>query len=245
MALEKPAEDLQEVGLDTELGSKVDLGLTFTNTKGESKTLKEFTVTGKPIVITPVYYDCPRLCGLLLNGATKLFNELNLKFGEEYEVLTVSFNDREKPHLAEKRESEYKARLTKAGAVKEAWNFLYGDKENISVLMRQIGFKYLRDKDDFAHTAAIIILTPQGEISQYFTGIEFSAWDVRLALIEASQGKVGSLLDHILLYCFRYDHAEGKYTWAVFNIMRVLGIVSILILVGVVFWATRAKKLKS
>lgn len=241
-AIEKPQEEMSEVGLDTKLGNKVNLDLKFTTSDGETKTLKEITQLRKPIIITPVYYDCPRLCGLLLSGATKLFNNLNLKLGEEYEIVTVSFDQTEGPDKAKKRELEYKEKLTRPGANHKFWHFLVGTQENISVLMREIGFKYQKDKEEFAHTAAIIILTPEGEISQYFTGIEFSAWDVRLAVIEASQGKVGSLIDHFLLYCFRYDHAEGKYTWAVFSVMRVAGLASILILLSVIYWASRGKK---
>lgn len=242
-AVEQPGEELKEAGLDTKQGTQVNLNLEFTTSSGEKKALKDIVSGKKPILVTPVYYDCPRLCGLLLTGASKLFNEINLKMGDEYEILTVSFNPEETPELAKKRELEYKKKITRTDVNTDGWHFLVGTKENISVLMTQIGFKYFKDQDEYAHTAAIIVLTAQGEISQYFTGIDFSSWDSRLAIIEASQGKVGSVIDHFLLYCFRYDHAQGKYTWAVFNLIRVVGLASIVLLFTVVFWAARKNRL--
>jgi protein SCO1/2 len=241
LAIEKPDEELKDVGLNTKLGTQVDLNLVFTTSDGQEKPLKEIIAGNKPILLTPVYYDCPRLCGLLLTGATTLFNQLNLKMGDDYEVLTVSFNPDETSELAKKRESEYKMKLNRPDSNPAGWHFLTGKKENISVLMQQIGFKYAKDGNEYAHTAAIIVLTAKGEISQYFTGIEFSPWDSKLSIIEASQGKMGSVIDHILLFCFRYDHLQGKYTWAVFNLVRVVGASSIVVLLAVVFWASRRK----
>lgn len=243
-AIEKPGEELKEVGLSTQLGAKVDLSLPFTTSDGREVPLNQMVGGKRPIVLIPVYYTCPRLCGLLLNGALHLFNQLNLQMGSEYEVITLSFDPSEGPELSSKRESEYKGKLSKVGADKNGWHFVTGTKERISALMEQIGFKYFKDKDEYAHTAAIIILTPQGEISQYFTGIDFSSWDVRLAIIEASQGKIGSLIDHFLLFCFRYDHAEGKYTWAVFNLLRLVGLATILALLAIILFAVRDKQRK-
>ena len=237
LATENGAEIPKEVGLDTKLGTKVDLNLRFNTSSGEEKSLNQIVSGKKPLLIIPVYYECPRLCGLLLSGATGLFNQINLKMGDEFEVVTVSFNPDDTPALALKKELEFKKKINRPDHNLDYWHFLVGKKENITLLMQQIGFKYKKEEDEFAHTAAIIVLTPDGEISQYFTGIDFSAWDTRLSIIEASLGKVGSIVDHILLYCFRYDHAQGKYTWAVFNLLRVVGLASIGLVLAVIFWA--------
>ena len=238
-AVEDPGTELSKVGIDTKQGQVLDLELVFTNTKGETKKLKDIVDPAKPIIITPVYYDCPRLCGLLLNGFMKLTQEIDLKMGLDYQVLTISFDDSEQPSLAEKRANEYYKEANLTPEQSNAWHFLVGNKENVTKLMSQIGFRYFKEDEEFAHSAVIIVLTPQGEISQYFTGIEFSPWDARLALIEASQGKIGSLVDHILLFCFRYDHKQGKYTWAIGNFLKAGGTVTLLVLAYIIYWAAR------
>ena len=255
LALEDPGEELQSVGLSTTLGAQIDPDLVFTASDGEAVRLGEILEQGKPVVITPVYYRCPRLCGLFLDGVTTLLAELELKLGEDYRLLTVSFDESEGPDLAETRRAGYHAKLIEAlephgpdveqqmqlltERLKADWEFAVSVDGSGAELMRQLGFEYRRDKADFAHTAALMILTPQGIISQYFTGVRFSAWDVRLALIEASQGAIGSMLDHVLLYCFRFDPTKGKYTWAAFNVMRIGGILTLVCLVGFIFWAAK------
>ena len=238
-ALEDPGTELARAGIDTKQGQVLDMELVFTTSNGESKKLKEIVDPNKPIIITPVYYDCPRLCGLLLNGFMKLTQEMDLKMGLDYQVLTISFDDTEQPSLAQKRANEYYTEAKLSPEQSNAWHFLVGNKENVTKLMSQIGFRYFKEDEEFAHSAVIIVLTPQGEISQYFTGIEFSPWDARLAIIEASQGKIGSLVDHILLFCFRYDHKQGKYTWAVSNFLKAGGTVTLLVLAYIIYWAAR------
>ncbi|MCO6429378.1 MAG: SCO family protein [Deltaproteobacteria bacterium] len=238
-AIEKPGEELQEVGIKQRLGEIVDLSLPLTSADGDSRPIKSILDEGKPIMLVPVYFECPRLCGLLLSGVLELLNNMDLELGKDFQVLTVSFDPSEGPKLAQKRAAEYRSKLTKGGENSSNWHFAVGADADIDALMRQIGFQYKPDGKDFAHTAAVIILTPEGEISQYFTGIEFSPWDVRLALVEASRGKVGSLFDQVLLFCFRYDHLQGKYTWAAFNFVRVGAILSVLGLISLVYFAAR------
>jgi protein SCO1 len=241
-AIEKPETELSKSGIDTKQGQKINLDLSFTNALGEKKSLKELIDNKKPIILVPVYYGCPRLCGMLLGGVTKLLRDLDLRLSEDYQVVTLSFDDTEGFELAKKKSEKYYSDLSLSADQTQSWNFLVGDSENIHSLMSQIGFRYFKDKDEFVHAATIIILTPQGEISQYFTGVEFSPWDVRLALIEASQGKIGSIVDHILLFCFRYDHLKGKYIWAVSNFIRAGGAISLLFLIAVVIWASRRSR---
>lgn len=242
-AIEHPEQVLDnEVGIFTVLGTKVDLNRQFTDSDGRKATLREFAHPDKPIVVVPVYYRCPRLCGLLLDGVATLVSAMSLSLGQEYSVLAVSFNPIEISNEARLTQEKFRPRMTgEAARGYASFKFLVGDEGNVKALMDQIGFKYIPDGQDFAHSAAIMILTPSGEISQYFTGIEFSPWDVRLALIEASNGGVGTAVDHLLLYCFRFDQLQGKYTWAVLGLLRIGGVLTLLGLASV-FIFVRLKK---
>lgn len=237
MAIENPAEVLNtEVGIFTELGKKVDLNRVFTSSSGEQKALRDFMLPEKPVLIVPVYYKCPRLCGLVLDGVVQLLNELALTLGSDYAVLAIGFDPRETPADAAKVRGGFIERLAaRAAPGAEGFKFLLGDADQVAGVMAELGFRYKLDGADFAHSAAVMILTPGGEISQYFTGIQFPAWDVRLALIEASQGKIGSAIDHFLLFCFRFDPLQGKYLWAVEAVLRIGGAVTLLGL-GAVYW---------
>ncbi len=236
-AIERPENVIgSEVGVFTELGIAVDQSLLFTDSTGNTRALSEFFVEEKPLVIAPVYYKCPRLCGLLLDGLYSLINKLPLKLGDDFNVLVVGFDPTESASDAEEVRSKLNIRLKEeARGVTGALNYVVGDERSTATLMDQLGFRYKKDGEDFAHSAALMILTPTGEISQYFTGIEFSPWDVRLALVEASQGKIGTAIDHLLLYCFRFDPLQGKYTWAVVALLRVGGVLT-LIGLGLVYF---------
>lgn len=245
-ALEKPGENLNEVGVSTERGAQIDLSLKFTNSTGSELALSEIGNPDRPKIIIPVYYHCPRLCGLLLGGVKTLLNELQLQIGSDYDVLTVSFNPHEGTALARKRKQEFTAGFTGLGDAQTGWHFLTGSAENVNPLMLQLGFNYKPDGSDFAHTAAIFLLTPEGKISQYFTGVTFSAFDTKLALIEASESKIGSTLDHVLLFCFRFDPSIGKYTWAAFGVMRAGGIITLVLLIVLFYrlWSNDHNKRK-
>jgi len=233
-ALEKPKEKLEGVGLATERGDSVDLSLTFTDSDGTTKTLGELVAGTKPIILIPAYYSCPRLCGLLLKGVSELLNKIDLTLGEDFRVVTVSFNTREGAADAHRAQETWRSRFKGKGDPL-AWHFLVGDSKNVDPLMEQIGFRYLPDGKEFAHTAVIMLLTPSGEISQYFTGISFPTWDVRLALVEASKGEIGTAFDQVLLYCFRFDPTKGKYTWFAFNVVRAGGAITLILLAGLIF----------
>lgn len=236
-AVEDPGEmAAQQVGIFTELGGKVNLDRQFTDVNGTTKSLKDFALPGKPIVIAPVYYKCPRLCGLLLNGVYDLLNELPLKLSHDYSVLVVGFDPTETPQDAREVMTKFNARLV--GDAREgrgAIQYLVGTPENVSALMSELGFKFMKDGVDFAHSAAVMILTSTGYISQYFTGILFPQWDVRLSLVEASKGGIGTAIDHFLLYCFRFDAVKGRYTWAVVGLLRVGGVLT-LIGLGLIYY---------
>lgn len=238
-ALEHPEENLTETTIVSRLGEQVDPKIELIDSSGKNVNFADISAGKTPLVLIPAYYDCPRLCGLVMSGAVKVFNDLKLQLGKEYKVLSVSIDPEESSELAAKREHEYRGRLSQQNIPDDAWRFFVGKENQVQSLMRTVGFGYKRDGDEFAHSAALFILTPEGKVSQYFTGIEFSAWDMRLALIDASQGGIGSAIDHVLLYCFRFDPTKGKYTLAVLNIIKLGGVITLVGLGVVFFYATR------
>ena len=243
-ALDNPGGQLEEVGVQPILGNKVDFSGYFTDSSGNQVLLSDIIRKGIPAIFVPVYFDCPRLCGLVLNGLIDLIGTLELKFGSEYQVVVPSFDPTETAQQAQEKKTFYSAKLSKQGINPSDWHFLVGSEENVKKLMRELGFRYSKDGEEYAHSSAIILLTPEGEISQYFTGIEYPAWDVRLALVEASQGKIGSALDHVMLFCFRFDQLKGKYTWATLNLLRVGAALTVVFLVGLIFHFYRKERAK-
>lgn len=229
-AIEHPETELGVAGITTQLGSKVDLNKRFLRADGSEASLSELMLEGRPLVIVPAYYHCPRLCGLVHDGVVKLFNELGLKLGDDFRAVTISFDTTEKPRQAAKVRDRVLKNLI-ADHTPDGWEFLLGSDDSVGTVMRQIGFGYVKDGSEFAHGSGIFIVTPQGEVSQYFTGIEFPATDVRLGLVEASKGRIGTPIDHVMLFCFRFDPTKGRYTWAAANIMRAGGLITLLALV--------------
>lgn len=230
-AIEKPGDLEGKVGVFTELGTKVDIDAALTSEKGQSFTIKDLLSDGKPLIVVPAYYSCPRLCGLLLDGVTNLVNDLQLKLGKDYKILVISFDPADIPQRAAEKAQKFRDRIiNKTESLESDFIFSTASPHVITKIMNQLGFFYIPDGKDFAHSAAIMLLTPGGEISQYFTGIQFTEWDVRLALIEASSGAIGSAIDHLLLYCFRFDPLQGKYTWTVFATLRIGGVLTLVIL---------------
>ena len=241
IALEHPGTELEEVGVMPILGHKIDLDLSFTTSDGVATTLRALARPGRPFILVPAYYHCPRLCGLVLSGVAELIDSIKLNLGDDFEVITYSFDFAEDVALAAKNAAKFKKLVSKPLS-SQNWPFLIGSEQSVTTLSDQIGFHFRRDGPEFAHTSAIILLTPEGEISQYFTGISYPAWDVKLALVEASKGKIGSTMDHILLYCFRFDPTKGKYTWAVFGLLKVVGVLTILLLGGLIVRLLRAER---
>jgi len=185
------------------------------------------------VIVNLVYYQCPMLCGEVLQGMSAAVKVLKLTPGKEYEVVTVSIDPREGPDLATAKKQSVMERLGRPGAEK-GWHFLVGDQPNIDALAKSIGWHYQYDPkiNQFAHAAGIVLVTPEGTIAQYYYGVEYSARDLRLGIIEASQNKVGSLADQVLLYCYHYDPRTGKYGAVVTNIVRLGGLVTVFLLGG-------------
>lgn len=222
---------LKEVKIEQKLDQQLPLELAFRDETGQSVKLSQF-FGNKPVVLALVYYDCPMLCTQVLNGMVTSFRVLPFQIGNEFDVVTVSFDPRETSALAAAKKKvyvDYLPEKMRAGA-QQGWHFLTGDQASIDALTEAVGFHYRYDEatKQFAHGSAIMLTTPQGRLSRYFYGVDYSARDLRLGLIESSQNKIGSRVDELLLFCYQYDPATGKYGAAVMRIMRIAGVLTLL-----------------
>lgn len=217
---------LRDVKIEQKLNQQLPLDLTFHDENGNDVRLSQF-FGHKPVVLAFVYYDCPMLCTQVLNGMVTSFRVLPFEIGQEFDVVTISFDPRETPALAQKKKNVYVNYLPqkmRADAT-NGWHFLTGDEANIKKITEAAGFYYRYDEktQQFAHASGIMLATAEGKLSRYYYGIEYPARDLRLGLIETSQNKIGSPVDQLLLYCYHYDPATGKYGAVIMNIMRLAG----------------------
>lgn len=226
---------VQDVGVDEHSGQKIDLSLEFFDEQGQKVSLEQYFQDDIPVIIAPVYYSCPNLCTLVLNGVTGLIEEVDLKLGEEYKVLAVSFDPENTPELAREKAVNYRKLLTKSEHAETGWIFLTGKEDQVKALMDQIGFRYKWINGQYSHSSVIVLHSPDGTINRYVYGVEYPAERVRKALVEAGQGTIGSPFEQLMLYCFRYDPKAGKYVPMAYNIMRIGGILT-LIAMGSVGW---------
>ena len=222
---------LRDVKLEQKLNQQLPLDLTFHDESGNEVKLGQF-FGHKPVVLAFVYYDCPMLCTQVLNGMVTSFRVLPFEIGKEYDVVTISFDPRETPALAQKKKAIYVNFLPekmRADAT-NGWHFLTGDEANVQKITEAAGFYYRYDEKtkQFAHASGIMLATSEGKLSRYYYGIEYPARDLRLGLIETSQNKIGSPVDQLLLYCYHYDPATGKYGAVVMNIMRIAGVITMI-----------------
>jgi len=226
---------LKQVGYDQRLGNQVPLGLAFRDEAGKPVHLSDY-FGPRPVLLVLAYYHCPMLCDMVLSGVGGNLRTMTLKPGEQFDVVVASIDPKETPEqaaTAERRTLEHYGNTKSTG-----WHFLTGPQESITALAESVGFRYVYDaeRNQYAHAAGVVFLTPEGRVSRYLYGIEFSPRDVRLALIESADHKIGSLADQVLLYCFHYDPKVGRYGAAVLNIVRggailtVLGIVMMILL---------------
>jgi protein SCO1/2 len=226
-----PATVETKVGFDEHLGSEINLDLPFINDAGQTVTLRSAMVENRPFLLAPVYYSCPHLCTLTLNGITTLLKEIKLKLGKDFSVLAYTIKPEENFELAQKKRANY---LKELGEVegKGNWRFLSGSSESISELSKQIGFRYEKDGPEYAHTAATLIITPDGHISKYLYGVMYDPELARKALVDASEGRIGTVGERMFLYCFRYDHLSGQYTLLVMNFTNVVCTVFAVLILG-------------
>ncbi len=227
---------LEGVGIKENLGQVAPLDTPFLDENGKEVTLRGYLKPGRPIILTPVYYKCTMLCSPLLNGLVNGLNDVELSAGKEFEIVTFSFDPSEQPELAEVKKRAYLTQYTRESA-KEGWHFLTGTEENIKAMCDGIGFGFQAQGDEFAHSSAIIFITPEGKIARYINNVVFEPRDLKFALIETSQGAIGSPMEKFLLYmCFNYDPLANSYTASVMKIMRLGGLVMVLVMaVGLSF----------
>ncbi len=259
---QKPAdikEVREQVAFDQKLGAKIPLELTFRDESGAQVQLAKFFDGKKPVLLTPVYYGCPMLCTQVLNSLVRAVRPLSLAPGKDFEILTYTINPAEEPALATEKRDKYLSLLGREGAEK-GWHWVSplplpagepvlaanGEPagpgtDAIHALSSSVGFRYYFDREtgEYAHEPGFVVLTPDGRISKYFFGIDYSALDLRLALVEASEGKVGTVVDRILMMCFHYDPKTGKYGFALTSSLRITGLVFLAALFGFIFLQLR------
>lgn len=236
--VEQP-KDLSGIGIAEKLGQPIPLNLTFYDENGNPVTLGQLIQT--PTILAPVYLHCPNVCSLLLQNLADVLNQLPAEPGREYSVISISFDDREKPSLALEKKKTYLKMIRKPFPA-EAWRFLTGDQENIHKLTDAVGFHFKRVGDDFEHPVTLIIVAPDGKIVRYMYGADPLPFDLRLALVEASQGRIGPTIAKFVRFCFSYDPKANKL---VFNMLKVTGVVTLLFALSfILFLIFRGKKPK-
>jgi protein SCO1 len=215
---------LQGVGIDQKLDQQVPLDLTFKDEAGRAVPLSTYFTKGKPVVLALVYYRCPMLCTQILNGLASSLKAVSLDPGKDFEIVAVSFDPKDTPETAASKKQVYMRRFGRPNTA-NGWHLLTGDEANIKTLTDTVGFHYKYDPstDQFAHASGVMVLTPEGRLSRYFYGVEYTPRDLRLGLVEASRNEIGTPVDQILLFCYHYDPATGKYGAIAMNLVRFAG----------------------
>jgi len=234
-------ELLKDVGIDQKLNDRIPLGLVFRDESGKPVALSQL-FGRSPVILTLVYYNCPMLCTPLLNALTRSLKEIPMDVGKQFTVVTVSIDPAESHVLASAKHDLYTGMYGRPGAA-AGWHFLTGDEPAIKQLAAAAGFRYAYDASSkqFAHAPAIFVLTPEGRLSRYFYGIEFPPRDLRLGLVEASSGKIGSPVDQLLLFCYHYDPHTGKYGLLIARIVRAAGVLTV-VAIGLLIFVLRRRE---
>src|ERR1700680_2731485 len=234
---------LENVGIEQHRDAQLPPDLAFRDETGKPVRLGDY-FGHKPLILDLAYYNCTMLCGEVLSGMTSAMKMVKFDLGKEFEVITVSFDPRETPEMAAAKKKDYVHRYGRPDAA-AGWHFLTGPAEAINALTKAVGFQYQYDPkiNQFAHATAIMVLTPQGRVSRYFYGVDFPPKDLRMGLVEASQGKIGNAVDQVLLYCYHYDPATGKYGAVVSNMLRLGAALTILMLGALLFILFRLEKI--
>lgn len=232
---------LKSVGFDQKPGVTIPLDLEFRDEADRPVRLGDL-LDGRPVILNLVYYNCPLLCNQVLDGLVRSLNVVDPKVGQDFNVISVSINPDEEPATAKVKEAMVLQRYTAGGArARDGWHFLTGDQAAITTLAGAVGFRYSYNEGtrQYAHPAGIMFLSPAGTIVRYVYGLSYPARDLRLALVDASNGKVGTFADQALLLCYVYDPASGSYSFAIMNVIRALGVVTVAALVGSIFVMVR------
>lgn len=221
---------LSDIGFDQRLGEPLPLDISLRDESGKAVRLADY-FGKRPVLLSLVYFECPMLCTLTLNGLVSAMDTLSFDAGREFEVITVSFDHRETPALAAAKKAAYLKRYRRKGAA-EGWHFLTGDEEQVRRLTAAVGFRFAWDEatKQFAHPAGTVVLTPEGKISRYLYGVEYSPRDIRFAVVESSAGRIGTALDRVVLSCYQYDPMRGKYGLLTLRLVRAGGVLTVLAL---------------
>jgi len=240
---------LKSVGIEQKLDAQLPLDAEFKNESGEIVKLGDYFGKGRPVVLALVYYECPMLCNEVLNGLTGSLKGISFEAGKEFDVLAISFDAREndKPELAKNKKASYLNRYGRGGAAENGWHFLTGTQSEIDKITGAVGFNYEYDEatEQFAHAGGVMIITPEGKTSRYIYGIDYSPKDLKFALMDSAEGKIGSPVEQLYLYCFHYNPATGKYGLAILSVLRLMAVATVLGLGGMlfVFWRRGRKEL--
>ena len=232
---------LKQIGFDQRLDQQAPLDDLFQDAQGRTVKLGDY-FGARPVVLALVYYNCPMLCTQVLDGAVAAFRAMSLQPGQDYDFVAVSFDPRDKPKDAAAKQAIYVKRYgPQAG---HAFHFLTGDQQSIDALTKAVGFHYVWDASigQFAHPTGIIVLTPAGKVARYLFGVDYSARDLRLSLVQASQGQIGTKVDELLLYCYHYNPATGKYGLLTMRLLRIAGGLTIIGLGAFIFIMWRMEK---
>jgi protein SCO1 len=230
---------LQDIGLDQKLNERLPLSLEFTDETGRTVKLGDYFGT-RPGILALVYYECPMLCTQVLNGLVSALGVMNFTVGQEFDVVAVSFDPGETPELARGKKAAYVERYKRPGS-EAGWHFLTGSQHSITQLTRAVGFRYAYNaaEDQYAHASGIMVATPEGTLSHYFYGIEYGPRDLRLALVDAADRRIGSPVDQLLLACFHYDPKSGKYSLAIMRFVQAAGLLTVAGIGLGIYWLRR------
>ena len=239
---------LKSIGIEQKLGEQLPLDTELKDEDGNAVKLSEVFNNGRPVILAFVYYECPMLCNQVLNGLTGSLKGISFDAGKDFDVVAISFDAREndKPDLAKAKKVSYMERYDRAGT-EMGWHFLTGTQDSIDKITSAAGFTYRWDEKSgqFAHAAGVMIATPEGKMSRYFYGIDYAPKDVKFGLMESAESKVSNPAEQLLLYCYHYDPATGKYGLAVLRVMRLGGVLTLVGLGAMVFVFWRRNKRKS
>lgn len=241
---ERTPEELRGVDVEERLGETIPMGLEFTDQTGARVTLSEYFDDGRPLILSLNYYGCPMLCGLQLNALTDTLKELDWAPGENFQVLTISFAPDESAELAAAKRANY---LEELGRGEVEWDFLVGDAENIEAITDAVGYRYhlVEATGEYAHPSVLMIFSPEGVLTRYLYGLTYGPQNMRLALLEATEGRIGSTIDRIILGCYLYDPVTGEYVQNAWAIMRLGGVVTVVLVGLLLFLLWRTEQTRS
>jgi protein SCO1 len=238
-------DEVEGIEIVARLGEELPLDLRFTDEKGQDVQLAGYFDGKRPVVLSMGYYRCPMLCDLVWSGILQSLSEISLDPGEDYQLVTVTIDPNETATLARQKKADYLESFGRPGA-EDSWHFLTGSEDAIKELAKAVGFgyRYLPERDEYAHAAGMMVVSPNGKLTRYLYGVMYEPDTVRMALLEAGEGKIGSALDRVVMYCFHYNPEEGKYTVAAMNMMRLVGLLTVAALGSliVVLWRRERRR---